>query len=108
MPAETEDSRSATRPPDPAVRVTIPRETLVQVFGDEAVVLSLASEQYFSFDDVATRMWQVLADAGSVTETVGRLLGEYEVDHDVLQRDVVAFVEELARHGLIEVSDASA
>ena len=91
-----------------AARVTVPFETLAQLFATEAVLLSLASERYFSLDDVGTEVWRVLVSAPTVGSAVEQLLGVYDVEKEQLTADVVTFVTELTGAGLVELIHADA
>jgi hypothetical protein len=77
---------------------------LVQELDGEAILLDLESEHYFSLDDVGTRMWQVLAEAGDVETAVARLLREYDVDEATLRHDLGALIERQEQHGLASVT----
>lgn len=86
-----------------AAKIVIPPDTLVNVIGEEAVLLNLKSEQYFGLDPMGTRMWQVLTTSDSIQAAFDILLAEYEVSADVLQRDLIELLEKLLAHGLAEL-----
>jgi hypothetical protein len=50
----------------------------------------------------------MLNEPRRVDELVDALLGEYEVDREECQRDVIELVGELAVRGLVEINDAPA
>lgn len=79
------------------------KETLAQVFADEAVLLSLASEKYFSLDEVGTRVWETVTAASSVGHALEDLQETFDVDAEELRVDVIAFVGDLVEAGLIEL-----
>lgn len=78
-------------------------DALVQTTGEEAVVLDVASEQYFGLNKVAARLWQLLDQNPSLDDAYQRLLLEYEVDPTELQRDLADIVSQLAAAGLVRI-----
>jgi len=76
-------------------------DALYQLLGGEAVLLNMKTEQYFGLDEVGTRVWEVLVEAGKVDVIVARLVAEYDVDEVILRRDVGALLAELMQAKLI-------
>lgn len=85
-----------------AVRLQIADDVLFQTVADEAVLLNIADNHYYGLDDVATRMWQLLAEHGTEEVVIQALLTEYEVDEVILREDFAALVAELEQRGLIK------
>jgi hypothetical protein len=84
-------------------------EVLSQTVGDEAVLLDLRSEEYFSLNAVGLRVWEMLQETGDMSVIRDRLLKEYEVTADDLERDLNALVSRLLEAGLVkETSGAPA
>jgi hypothetical protein len=67
------------------------------------VMLDLDSEHYYRLDDVGSRMWELLCECGEVEKVHTLLRDEYEVDPEVLRRDLDEFVTRLATAGLLRV-----
>ena len=86
------------------MKITISKDVLAQELDGETVLLDLASESFFGLDQVSTRVWQLLRDGAGRAEIIDRLLEEYEVDRDVLERDIEDLLERLAEAGLIELA----
>jgi hypothetical protein len=82
--------------------ITISKDVLSQELAGEAVLLDLASESYFGLDAVGTRIWQLLRDGADESRLVETLLDEYDVEREVLERDVADLLDRLAEAGLIE------
>lgn len=80
----------------------IAEDVLFQTVADEAVLLNIADNHYYGLDDVATRMWQLLAEHGDGEAVIGELLAEFEVDEATLRQDFAALVAELEQRGLIK------
>ena len=73
----------------------------------EAAILNLKTGVYYGLDDVGASVWRMLDGPRRVDELIDALLGEYEVDRDECQRDVIALLGELAVRGLIEIHDVA-
>lgn len=76
-------------------------DVLVQEVAGEAVLLDLASEQYFGLNEVGVRVWQILSEHGSPEKAVQILLQEYEVDEATLREDIAALVTGFLESGLM-------
>ena len=88
-----------------SLRARVPPEILVQDLEGESVFLDLKSSRYFGLNRVGSRMWEALTTQPSVEAAYQALLAEYEVDGDVLRRDLQALIDQLVAHGLVEISD---
>ncbi len=86
-----------------AARVRIPEDVLFRELEGESVLLHLDTGIYYGLDEVGTRMWTALAEGGSVGAACERLLGEYEVGRETLERDLLRLTEDLASRRLLEV-----
>ena len=78
-------------------------DVLFQEVGGEAVLLKLASENYFGLDAVGTRIWILLNEAPGLKRAFDILSDAYEVEAEVLERDLLSLVERMADAGLVVV-----
>ena len=88
-------------------RIKLPEQILVSGLQAESVLLNLDSERYYGLDDVGTRMLTVLTSSTSIEAAYNTLLDEYDVEPDVLRRDMVSTIEQLAEHGLVKIISES-
>jgi len=83
------------------IAIRIPDHVLYRSIPDGGgVLLDLDRREYFALDDVAARMWEVLADTGAVSSVVESLVLEYDVDRSSLQKDADRFVRTLVKRRL--------
>jgi hypothetical protein len=75
--------------------------------GGETILLSMQSAMYYGLDSVGARIWELLREPVRVSEIRDVIAREYDVEIERCESDVLAFLEELAAKGLIEVSDGS-
>ena len=87
------------------VRLIIPDHIMMRELDGEAVLLNVDTETYFGLDEVGTRMWRLLADTGSFTDTRAALLEEFEVEASVLDQDLNRIIGEMVNRGLLVVDE---
>jgi len=86
---------------DLETRLSIPPQVMSRLVGDETVLLDLASGVYFGLDGVGKRIWESVADGGSLSQVVDVIVAEYEVDEAQAEQDVLAFASDLLERGLL-------
>ena len=84
--------------------ILISKHVLAQELHDETVLLDLDSESYFGLDSVGTRIWQLLNEGQDETDMVDILLDEYEVEREVLEKDISGLLSRLNEAGLIKIA----
>lgn len=72
----------------------------------EAVVLDLGGGVYYSLNPVAARVWDLINRPRTVTEILGVLLHEYDVDAERCEQDLLQLLRELAARDLIAIEAA--
>lgn len=78
-----------------------------RLLGDEMLVMSTADSTFFSLNAVASAIWQAADGCTPLSEIVeGKICQEFDVGREQAQRDAERFVNELAQHGILLVSDA--
>ena len=84
--------------------ISISKDVLTQELQDETVLLDLDSENYFGLDSVGTRIWQLLNEGQDEVAIVNTLLDEYEVEREVLEKDIAELLGRLNEAGLIKIA----
>jgi hypothetical protein len=72
----------------------------------EALVVLTEQRHLHRFNAVGTRVWEI-CDAQRVSAIVDAIVAEFEVQPDVAQRDVCAFLESLQSIGAVEIEIAT-
>ena len=85
-------------------RVKMPEEILISGVQGESVILNLNSERYLGLDEVGTRMFSVLTESNSIQAAYETLLEEYDVEGEVLRRDLISIIEQLVEQGVAEIT----
>lgn len=71
---------------------------------DATVLLDAERGLYYTLNDVAGRVWELLAAGEPVIEILRVVGDEYEVDREVLEADVTALLREMRAAKLIETA----
>lgn len=75
-----------------------------EMIDNEVVVINLDTGIYYSFDDVAGRIWQLLAGEGrSADDLVAQLSTAYAGDRDLIKAAVARFLDQLRAEQLAVV-----
>ncbi len=76
-------------------------QVLAQEVGSEAVLLNLASEQYFGLNPVGVRIWALLPECADLGAIHLRLCEEYDADPGQIETDLLALASSLLEAGLV-------
>jgi len=83
-------------------RYKIQDDLLLQKVVNETVILDPESGDYFSLDEVGSRMIELFKETGSVDEAVKAMALEYKAAEVDIECDMIALLDEMAQHGIIE------
>lgn len=75
--------------------------------GEESVILNLKSSVYYGINPVGASIWKLLQRQRSVSELRDAVLGEYEVELERCERDLLDLLEKMRAEGLIRVVEVS-
>ena len=78
------------------------RDQISTDLGGEAVILALDSGQYYSLNDVGTRIWNLVQEPRNISDILDAILKEYNVEPGLCEKDLVAILNDMAAEGLIE------
>jgi hypothetical protein len=69
----------------------------------EEIILDLAEGTYYGLNEVGADIWALLSSPRRVSDICAKLEEEYDVERDVLERDVVDLLSEMHERGLVRV-----
>ncbi len=70
---------------------------------DEMVMMDIEQGKYFSLNNIATRVWDLLEEPMTLDELCGHLADEYEVEMPKCRAEVEELLKEMERLGLVEI-----
>ena len=70
---------------------------------DEMVMMDMEQGKYFSLNQTATAIWELLEKPLTLEELCDKLTGEYDIDQEQCIEDIKEYLEEMSRLGLIRI-----
>jgi len=68
---------------------------------DQTVLVNLRTNRIFELNRTGARMWELIGEGSSESQVVERLLAEFEVPQEQLEREVRTLLDSLLDEGLI-------
>lgn len=69
----------------------------------EKVMLSINSGKYYNLGKLGGEIWELIKEPTEINTLVNTLVSVYEVELGQCQKDVLAFIENLYKEGLIHI-----
>ncbi len=69
--------------------------------GDKMVLMNLRSEQFYSLDGVACRVWDLLEAPATKAGLTDTIAAEFDAARDEIQNDLDGLLGDLVRDGLV-------
>ena len=76
-------------------------QIIERVVADEALLINLASGDYYSLDSVGTKVWESIDGQRTIEDLANLICEEYNADKGQVVADVLRLVEHLADEGLL-------
>ena len=78
-------------------------EPLTAAVDGEIVMLSPDRGAYFGLNAVGSSIWELIGEPRTVSSLCQALMDQYDVDRETCDAEVVGFLGQLERAGLVEV-----
>jgi hypothetical protein len=76
-------------------------DTLTAEVGGEIVALNVDKGQCYGLNEIASRVWELIAEPASLGEICDTLMQEYEIDLPTCQAEVRSLLDDLVAEGLV-------
>lgn len=76
-------------------------ETISGRLHDELVMMDIQKGKYFSLNQVATQIWDMLEQPLSLEEVCSRLTSEFDIDPVQCRKEVELHLKEMQKLGLV-------
>jgi hypothetical protein len=77
-----------------------------RALGDETMVMSAINSTLFTLDEVASVIWAAADGVTPLDDIVAnKICARYDIEQEAALQDAEALVENLAKHGILLVSD---
>ena len=97
-------SGTATRTIGLQDSIQISEDAIFRELDGEVVILNLDTGIYFGLNPTGTRIWNLIAQHGSLQKVLETMTEEYEVPPASLENDILQLVGQLAEKGLVSAS----
>ena len=76
--------------------------TVHERFGEETVIMNLASGNYYSAQGSASAIWNLVGEGASEAAILGRMRAEFAGDGDEIARETVKFLDQIVGEALVD------
>lgn len=83
--------------------VVVSKDQMASDIAGETVILGLTAGRYYGLDAVGARVWQLIQTPMPVSNLVGTIMSEYEVDREQCEADLLKLLRQMSDAGLVEV-----
>ncbi|MCM3568203.1 lasso peptide biosynthesis PqqD family chaperone [Neobacillus mesonae] len=67
----------------------------------EKVLMSIKNSKYYNLGEIGGEIWSLISKPKSIKEVIDHLTSEYNVGHDDCEQQVITFLKELKKEGLV-------
>lgn len=86
-------------------RIKRTNKALASEIDDEVVMFDADAGKYYGLNSVAAAVWNMLEEPASIEEICDQLTREYDVEKETCMDEVLGFLPELQKKGLIEIAE---
>ena len=86
-----------------ATVITRSSELVSSDIDGEVVMMSIENGKYYGLDKTGSRIWELLENPFSVSDLIGQLLLEFEVNRETCKNDVITFLQKLDEDNMLEI-----
>ena len=83
--------------------IVVTKDQVSADLSGEAAILNLKTSTYFGLNTVGASIWKLVREPKTVSQIRDAIIQEYDVEPDRCEHDILELLQELSRHGLIEI-----
>lgn len=76
-------------------------QVIAQKAANDLLLFNMEDGNYYSLNEIGSRVWELCDGNHSVSQVVAALAGEYDASDQVLEKDVLELLEDFRRGKLI-------
>ena len=80
----------------------VPSHTVFREIDGQAIALNLDTGQYYTMNELGTRIWTLFQQEDSLAGIVEAIESEYDVTYEQAEADLESFLKDLRQNGLVE------
>lgn len=90
----------------PATRLAIEPHVRFRRFEEEGVIIQQTNAEALVVNELGSRLLEIADGTRTLREIVTLLASEYDEAHDVIERDLLGFAQELVDAGVVRVVES--
>ena len=75
--------------------------------GEDVVMVHIENGQYYGVSEIAREIWQAIDRPKKVSDLIGDLVANYNVDRALCEKETLLFLNELLNERLLQVRNGS-
>ncbi len=83
--------------------IVVTKDQVSADLNGEAAILNLKTSTYFGLNTVGASIWKLVREPKTVNQIRDAIIQEYDVEPDRCEHDILELLQELSKHGLIEI-----
>ena len=83
--------------------IVVTKDQVSADLSGEAAILNLKTSTYFGLNNVGASIWKLVREPKTVSQIRDAIIQEYDVEPYRCEHDIVELLQELSKHGLIEI-----
>jgi hypothetical protein len=83
--------------------IVVTKDQVSADLSGEAAILHLETSTYFGLNTVGASIWKLVREPKTVSQIRDAIIQEYDVEPDRCEHDILELLQELSKHGLIEI-----
>jgi len=83
--------------------IVVTKDQVSADLSGEAAILNLKTSTYFGLNTVGASIWKLVREPKTVSQIRDAIIQEYDVEPYRCEHDIVELLQELSKHGLIEI-----
>lgn len=72
---------------------------------EQTVLLNVDAGKYHGFNEVASRIWQMIESPIKIDQVCDQLIQEFDISKEQCESDVLRFLQHLNESGLVTLND---
>lgn len=84
-------------------KIAFPDTLFIQDIDGEKLIYNMQENSYFALKAISREIWEYLYEGRSLEETLDILLEKYDIDREILERDMESFIHSLIDSRLLSL-----
>lgn len=85
------------------LNLKLPKHVVFTFVDKDAILLNTQDNQYFGLDNVGARLWELVTQGKTLRESYNLMVGEYDVEPELLEKDLLELIADLRENGLVKI-----